>query len=434
MRLSKWIDASGAIRVAGIVFLAYVTGLFSGLYDWLPARVVKEARTNAGIMKGNIEAAVLQTPYQHIARRHFPADGVLKAERAEMSPGVTLVSGLFGQKLGFRLFGADGQQLYEWPIDFFKIAPELMQHRYHALIHGEVLLPGGDIVANLDGRGLVRFDRCGRIAWRNQARTHHSVFLDGKGHIWAPTAGPIYDDPGVMTVPFKLDRIGEFDIATGAQLREIDAVDVLHRSDLVGLIQENESRADDVGHMNDVEILDEAMAPAFPMFAAGDILVSWRNLNQLWVIDGKDEKIKWVSQGGTLGQHDPDFRPDGMITALDNRPADPINRENGYPGRGGGSRIVAINPADHSHTPVFSSSPEHPFYTPYRGKQQFLPNGNLLIAETDAGRAFEVTPEGKVVWEFVNGWDDTRVGWVTGAQRYPTSYGDFTAESCPAND
>jgi len=31
-----------------------------------------------------------------------------------------------------------------------------------------------------------------------------------------------------------------------------------------------------------------------------------------------------------------------------------------------------------------------------------LPNGNTLITESENGKAFEVTPEGKIVWEFFN--------------------------------
>jgi len=31
-----------------------------------------------------------------------------------------------------------------------------------------------------------------------------------------------------------------------------------------------------------------------------------------------------------------------------------------------------------------------------------LPNGNVLIAESDSGRLFEVTSDGEIVWEFLN--------------------------------
>ena len=33
---------------------------------------------------------------------------------------------------------------------------------------------------------------------------------------------------------------------------------------------------------------------------------------------------------------------------------------------------------------------------------QRLPNGNTLIAESDRGRAFEVTAEGEIVWQWLN--------------------------------
>jgi outer membrane protein assembly factor BamB len=42
------------------------------------------------------------------------------------------------------------------------------------------------------------------------------------------------------------------------------------------------------------------------------------------------------------------------------------------------------------------------FFSEKRGSNQRLANGNTLITESDRGRVFEVTPEGEVVWEFVN--------------------------------
>ena len=40
------------------------------------------------------------------------------------------------------------------------------------------------------------------------------------------------------------------------------------------------------------------------------------------------------------------------------------------------------------------------FFTMTRGGAQRLPNGNTLIASVGEGRAFEVTPDGKKVWEY----------------------------------
>lgn len=50
----------------------------------------------------------------------------------------------------------------------------------------------------------------------------------------------------------------------------------------------------------------------------------------------------------------------------------------------------------------YSGSEAQPFYTRSCGTAQRLPGGNTLIIESDNGRAFEVTPDGSIVWEFYN--------------------------------
>ena len=52
------------------------------------------------------------------------------------------------------------------------------------------------------------------------------------------------------------------------------------------------------------------------------------------------------------------------------------------------------------------------------------------MAETDAGRAAEVSPKGEVVWSYINWWDADEVGWLMGATRYPESYVDFLNLEC----
>ena len=40
------------------------------------------------------------------------------------------------------------------------------------------------------------------------------------------------------------------------------------------------------------------------------------------------------------------------------------------------------------------------FYTASHGAAQRLPNGNTLITESTKGHAFEVMPDGEIVWEY----------------------------------
>jgi hypothetical protein len=45
---------------------------------------------------------------------------------------------------------------------------------------------------------------------------------------------------------------------------------------------------------------------------------------------------------------------------------------------------------------------EDGFFSRGAGAQQRLPNGNTLVTESDSGRIFEISPEGRVVWEYIN--------------------------------
>lgn len=418
------------VPVAGATSLAFMLGLGLGTTGRQPSGLLRTAMGGVSDLLSYSRDAIFATPSQHLRARGHVGNGVTISQPDRMQPGVTLLSGLFGQRLGFRLYAADGALLKEWPIDFFKIAPEEMNHRYHALIHGEYLYPDGDIIANLDGRSLVRFDACGTIKWRNHDRNHHSVFVDETGDIWTPITPDPQTDLTIAPRPFTYDHIARFDPDTGEKLEEIDLLQSLLDGPGIGLVQTNFARLDDVLHVNDVEVLSSAMASAFPMFRAGDLMISSRNLSQLWVIDRQTHAVKWWFAGPNLSQHDPDFRADGTISLFDNRPAGEPALDNDFMGTSGGSRILVIDPATNGRSVAYQTDDRNRFYSPYRGKQELEPNGNLLIAETDAGRAFEVTPDGTVVWEYVNGWDDTQVGWVMGAARYPESYADIANIAC----
>ena len=231
--------------------------------------------------------------------------------------------------------------------------------------------------------------------------------------------------------PVRIDRIAKYDPATGKRVDSIELGQVLLDAGLEGIIKSNVPRFDDVFHLNDVEILKKSMAPAFPMFAAGDIMLSGRNTNEIIVLDGKTHKVKWWRVGPMHGQHDPDFQPNGEITMLDNRTANPASKKNGYTGGGPGSRIIAINPSTYDYRELYTSNQYNKFYSAYRGKHQMLANGNILVTESEAGRVFEATPDGKIAWEVVSKYDDKSVGWLTSATRYPESYAGI-GKSCPA--
>ena len=50
----------------------------------------------------------------------------------------------------------------------------------------------------------------------------------------------------------------------------------------------------------------------------------------------------------------------------------------------------------------YVGEPPSDFYAPFASGVQRLPNGNTLICSSNIGTFFEVTPEGKTVWKYVN--------------------------------
>jgi hypothetical protein len=431
MRHWLTIQATFIVSVISALLFVFCIGVVVGLRNWQPSPLFSDAFIAAGDLKANFLAYFSDVPVQHLRPNRFGTGGVTVTEPKRVAAGVTFVTGVFGQKFGARLYGQDGRLLYEWPINFFRIAPEEMAYPYDALIHGDYLYKSGDFVANLDGRGIVRVSRCGEIVWRNRSRSHHSIDVDEDGNLWTPVYGAEYHRPKLAVSPFRFDRIAQFNAETGKKLQEIDLVDTLVKSDLVGLAVANDVRTRDIMHLNDVEVLRSSMAAAFPLFSAGDILVSSRHFNQIWVLDGATHKIKWRFMGPMIGQHDPDFEPDGTITLFDNQPGGPIREDNNYIGNRGGSRILSVDPEKRTFKTLYESDDENLFYTPFRGKHQSLSNGNRLITEPDTGRAFEVTSEGEVVWSLVNAWDDHRIGWVMKATRYPAEYAAVAKMKCP---
>jgi Arylsulfotransferase (ASST) len=90
--------------------------------------------------------------------------------------------------------------------------------------------------------------------------------------------------------------------------------------------------------------------------------------------------------------------------------------------QGAQSRIVAVCATNDQMQVIYSGSSERPFYTQQMGKHQWLPNGNILIVETEKGRAFEVDSEGALVWEYFHLVDKGRLAALSDAVRLPAFF------------
>jgi hypothetical protein len=121
--------------------------------------------------------------------------------------------------------------------------------------------------------------------------------------------------------------------------------------------------------------------------------------------------------GEFVRQHDPDFLDGSSISVFDNNNIAPV-------GSGASSRIAIKSFVDDSTYTYFKGSDAIPFYSPIMGKHQWLPNGNLLITEGANGRAFEIDPNGNIVWEYVNMVNNKYAGIMEEVLRLPEYFNE----------
>ena len=99
----------------------------------------------------------------------------------------------------------------------------------------------------------------------------------------------------------------------------------------------------------------------------------------------------------------------------------------------GGSNILEVDPVTGVTSVMYGGIPSQHMFSDTHGNHQYLGSraGNILIAESNSGRVLEVNAEDKIVWEFINRFDDDEVAGVQGATRYPEAYftvKDWTCE------
>lgn len=129
----------------------------------------------------------------------------------------------------------------------------------------------------------------------------------------------------------------------------------------------------------------------------GDILVSFRRINTLMIIDKKTKKVRWQQRDDEWGgQHDAEMLPNGNILFFANGISVPRGIYN--------SRMVELNPDSGEEVWEYVGKPTWSFFSPNISGGQRLANGNTLICEGLNGRIFEVTHEGQIVWEYINPW------------------------------
>ncbi|MGB0749424.1 MAG: arylsulfotransferase family protein [Magnetospiraceae bacterium] len=412
-------------RIAFLAFLgsalllAFLYGFFSGKYALFPHDTVTEIVTNAQILKEHWKNDFGVEPTRHLTEVPSDRQRLTIDPEGPLAPGNRIILGVVKDRetlFGALLLDATGKERHFWPLPYEEVDPDGLAPQ-NVFPHGMAVLPSGSLILTFDGSSVMaRISACGDVEWV-QGGGHHVMFRSYDGTVWTLST----------TIGKWHDFLLQLDPETGDILKKIDfQKDVLmagRHNALLALNAEQSPdhlvQSSDPFHTNDLEVLSPALADAFPMFDAGDILLSFRHMNMLAVIDGGDYHLKWWKIGPWHRQHDPDFLPDGTIMVYDNNMSF------------GESRILTIDPGTEVVSVAYEGTEEAPFYAYHRGKQQSLKNGNILITDPVVGRGIEVTSEGRIVWEYQNIFDQTRNGKLGNIQLVPVDFFEEGALDCP---
>jgi len=314
----------------------------------------------------------------------------LKADRAY--PGYSLYTIL--SSCAAQLVDLTGKVVHSWSQQ-----PCKNWSNVELLPNGDLIVPGTDPFPPSSAsrmhryRFLLRMSWDGEVVWKKRLPAHHDVERVPPDRLLTLTEGHRRIEAIDPKVYLRDNRLAMLS-ADGELLESRSLYDLLDSNDVGFAFQPVAAGGHrgipeiDLLHANSVEWMRRPeLAARSPIYEPGNVVVCIRHQDTVAIIDWDRGKLVWAwGQGVLSGPHDATVLESGNLLIFDNGLASER------------SRVVEVDPV--AEAIVWEYRGEKPFYTRGRGSSQRLPNGNTLFAVSDSGAAFEVTPEGEIVWEF----------------------------------
>jgi len=316
------------------------------------------------------------------------------------------------------LIDMQGVPVHTWYVD------TALQSFCRLLPDGNLLYPTRDR-SNIQQAGIRRLDPQSTVLWSYHCRVDHDFQVLDTGNLLIHT---IHDflwpelGPELKRHPYIIEITPEKELLWQWRGEE-------HLSELEELLPADGWRhfqervrgrfSFDWAHNNTCQVIPpnatherELAASGSCRFKAGNIVFSYRSVDVIGVIERETGRIVWAWGPDVLdGQHKPHMLANGNLLIFDN------GTLRGY------SRVIELDPLTEMVVWEYASQPREAFLSRYISGAQRLPNGNTLICEGGKMHLFEVTPEGRVVWDFVNPFhEEGGLGTIYRCLRYPAEY------------
>lgn len=401
----------------GVASLCYLLGAAAIFFDLPSASFLRRAFVGG--------AAWYEQEHASSASEPQPAVNIGSVDKPDKTcDGFTLCLCSGGPRAV--LIDMHGKTVHSWNPPFRTIWPESARLRSGPVEESAVyfndgrIFPNGDLLALVEGPvsvqnpsnsyGLVKLDKDARVLWAYSADCHHAFDIGEDGTIYTLSYNFM-----VRNLPRGLEYIPtpcmtdsvEVISPEGKQIKRIPLLEAFKDSPFAPLLSslekpqlfsdltptdspmpaaQEDMRRRDVFHTNAVKVLSRRLAPKFPLFKAGQLLISPRQLDTLAVLDPDSGKLVWATRGPWHAQHDPSFLDNGHLLLFDNL------------GSVKGSRVLEYDPHTQSFPWWYPDDNGPSIFTRIRGVTQRLPNGNTLIVNSENGEVFEVTPDRETVW------------------------------------
>jgi hypothetical protein len=338
--------------------------------------------------------------------------GVTVHDPAKSFQGYTLVAPQGGYNAW--LINNEGEVVHHWPLErhpcfFGRLLPNgnlIYQGREEKDIQGpvvEVKDANGDVISKLvlgGGEYIIEVDKDGKEVWNYQnALMNHDFFRMKNGNTMCLVYSEVPAElkrkvkgglPESDDTPMWSDALIEVDADKNVvwewkAWEHIDPIEdeycpLMHRCEWT--------------HGNTCTVLDN-----------GDVLVSFRHIDTIGIVDRQTGDLKWKWGRGELAhQHEPVMLDNGNILVFDNGEHRRGSTKYCY------SRVLDVNPKTNEIEWEYVADPPCSFFIGNHGGAERLPNGNTLITDANSGRLFEVTVEKEIVWEYSSPFYGTHAG------------------------
>ena len=396
------------LSILGMFLTAFILGGITVHMDIPPGSFLKQAMAGGQAYYTKLRYGTIDYNIYLWRDVRFPEDGVTVYNREKAYDGLTLVTS--GDFSGAQLLDMDGKVVHEWRASFkkaFPVAPHVKGHVREEWVYWRKawLFPNGDVIAVYEmsgdtpyGYGLAKLDKDSNVIWNYPERVHHDVWVEEDGTIYTLAHMILNRHPAdlwFIGVPYIEDFIVVLS-PEGKEINRISITEAIFRSDYVNEViklQRNYQYAGDFSHINTVRIIPESLDGKLPFLKKGLLLTASRHMNYVGLIDIKEKKFVWMQTGVWHLEHDPEFTEKGTLFLFDNY-GDHLRTRH--------SRVIEYDPLSMTILWRYDGPKDRPIFSDIRGSKQLLPNGNILITESDGGRLLEVTRDKELVWEYVN--------------------------------